>query len=194
VPVAIELEAEWTPSRHPQIDQAQLGVHEVEVVMQAFAGIRPQEGAMRLLVVPGLVGVAGFHRRDDMHQAGMIAAHRKHLGDDVLLADVALGDVLDGNATGTGQLGGAFAHPITKRFGKSRIIKDLDLPRRKKPRHSLRIAGPRQRAGDDNPVVAGEYPGEALAVTLRQALPQPPLPLSRLPASILSCLVPAWPA
>jgi hypothetical protein len=46
VSVAIELEAEWTPSRHPQIDQAQLGVHEVEVVMQAFAGIRPQEGAM----------------------------------------------------------------------------------------------------------------------------------------------------
>src|SRR5467141_2524375 len=111
----------------------------------------------------------------------MGAAHRKHLGDDVLLADVALGDVLDGNASGTGQLGGAFAHPITKRFGKSRIIKDLDLPRRKKPRHSPRIAGPRQRAGDDNPVVAGEYPGEALAVTLRQALPQPPLPLSRLP-------------
>src|ERR1700730_2797809 len=181
VPVAIELEAEWTPSRHPQIDQAQLGVHEVEVVMQAFAGIRPQEGAMRLLVVPGLVGVAGFHRRDDMHQAGMGAAHRKHLGDDVLLADVALGDVLDGNASGTGQLGGAFAHPITKRFGKSRIIKDLDLPRRKKPRHSPRIAGPRQRARDDNPVVAGEYPGEARAVTPLQALPHPPPPLSRLP-------------
>src|SRR6266403_39942 len=156
VPVAIELEAEWTPSRHPQIDQAQLGVHEVEVVMQAFAGIRPQEGAMRLLVVPGLV-------------------------DDVLLAVGALGAVLDGNARGTGHLGGAFAHPITKRFGNSRIIKNLDLPRRKKPRHSPRIAGPRQRAGDDNPVVAGEYPGEALAVTLRQALPQPPLPLSRLP-------------
>ena len=149
---------------------------------------------MRLLVVPGLVGVAGFHRRDDMHQAGMVAAHRKHLGDDVFLADVALGDVLDGHASGTGQLGGAFAHPITKRFGKSRIIKDLDLPRRKKPRHSPRIAGPRQRAGDDNPVVAGEYPGEALAVTLRQALPQPPLPLPTSPASTSSCLVPALPA
>jgi len=85
---------------HPQIDQAQLGVHEVEVVMQAFAGIRPQEGAMRLLVVPGLVGVAGLHRRDDMHQAGVVAAHRKHLGYDVFLADVALGDVLDGHASG----------------------------------------------------------------------------------------------
>src|SRR5258706_12291082 len=66
MPVAIELEAERTPGRHAQIDQAQLGVHEVEVVMEAFAGIRPQEGAVRLLVVPGLVAVAGFHRRDDM--------------------------------------------------------------------------------------------------------------------------------
>src|SRR5260370_41206019 len=111
----------------------------------------------------------------------MGAEKRKRLGDDVLVAEVAIGDVLDGTASGTGQLGGAFAHPITKRFGKSRIIKDLDLPRRKKPRHSPRIAGPRQRARDDNPVVAGEYPGEALAVTLPQALPQPPLPLSRLP-------------
>ncbi len=98
--VAIELQAERTPSRHPQIDQAQLGIDEVEVVMQAFAGIRPQEGAMRLLVVPGLVAVAGFHRRDDMHQAGMVAANGKHLGDDVLLADVVLGKVFDGNASG----------------------------------------------------------------------------------------------
>jgi hypothetical protein len=28
--------------------------------------------------VPGLVGVAGFHRRDDMDQAGMVAAHGKY--------------------------------------------------------------------------------------------------------------------
>src|SRR6266478_4795540 len=146
MPVAIELEAERTPRRHAQIDQAQLGVDEVEVVVQAFAGIRPQEAAMRLFVVPRLVGVAGFHRRDDMDQAGMVAAHA-----------------------------------ITKRFGKSRIVEDPHLPRRKKPRHSLRIAGPGQRAGDDDPVVAGEHPGEALAVTLRQ-LPHPPLLLPVSPA------------
>src|SRR5260370_28535362 len=90
--------------RHAQIDQAQLGVDEVEVVMQAFAGIRPQEGAMRVLVMPGLVGVAGFHRRDDMHQAGTVATDDKHAGDDVLLADVVLGNVFDGNASGTRQL------------------------------------------------------------------------------------------
>ena len=180
--------------RHAQIDQAQLGVHEVEVVMEAFAGIRPQEGAVRLLVVPGLVAVAGFHCRDDMDQAGMVAAGGKHLGDDVLLAEVVLGNVFDDNATSIRQLGGALAHSIPKRFGKSRIVEDPDLSRRKKSRHSLGIAGARQRAGDDDPVVAGEHPGEAPAVTLCQKLPQAPLPLRLSPASILSCLVPASPA
>jgi len=122
--------------------------------MQALAGIRPQESAMRLLVVPGFVGVAGFHRRDDMHQAGMVAADREHLGDDVLLADVLLGSMFDGDAGSTSQLGSAVAHAITERFGKSRVVEDPDLPRREKSRHSL----PRQRAGDDDPVVAREHP------------------------------------
>ncbi len=46
---------------------------------------------MCVLVMPGLVGVAGFHRRDDMHQAGTVATDDKQPGDDVLLADVVLG-------------------------------------------------------------------------------------------------------
>ncbi len=81
---------------------------------------------MRVLVMPGLVGVAGFHRRDDMHQAGTVAADDKHPGDDVLLADVVLGNVFDGNASGTRQLGGALAYSIAKWFGKSRIVEDPD--------------------------------------------------------------------
>ena len=194
MPIAIELQTERAPGRHAQIDQAQLGVDEVEVVMQAFASIRPQEGAMRLLVMPGLVGVAGFHRRDDMHQAGTVATDDKHPGDDVLLADVVLGNVFDGNASGTRQLGGALAHSIAKRFGKSRIVEDPDLPGRKKSRHSLRVTGSRQCAGDDDPVIAGEHSGEALAVTLRQRLTQLPLLLPASPAAILACLVPAAPA
>jgi hypothetical protein len=71
--------------------------------------------------------------------------------------------VFDDNASSTRQLGGAVAHSIPKRFGKSRIVEDPDLSRRKKSRYSLRIAGARQRAGDDDPVVAGEHPGEAPA-------------------------------
>src|SRR6202045_3247990 len=69
--------------------------------------------------------------------------------------------------------------------------KGVPTVRRQPP---LRITGPGQRAGDDDPVVAGEHPGEALAVTLRQHLPQPPLPLPASRAPILSSLVPAWPA
>ena len=98
--VAIELQAERTPSRDAQIDQAQLGVDEVEVIMQAFTGSRAQESAMGLLAVPGLVGGTGFHRRDDMHQAGMVAACGQHLGNHLLLADVAVGNVVDGYMRG----------------------------------------------------------------------------------------------
>src|SRR5271155_820788 len=67
---------------------------------------------MRQLVVPGLVAVAGFHRRDDMDQTGMVAADGEHLGDDVLLADVVLGNVFDGNAGSLSQRGSAVAHAI----------------------------------------------------------------------------------
>ena len=140
--VAIELQAERTPSRHAHIDQAQLGVDEVEVIVQAFTGSRAQESAMGLFAMPGLVGGTRFHRRDDMHQAGMVAACGQHLGNHVLLADVAVGNVLDGNAGSRSQLGGALAHTVTKRLGKSRIVEDTDLPSRKKCRHSLRIARP----------------------------------------------------
>ena len=69
---------------------------------------------VRVLVMPGLVGVAGVHRRDDMHQAGTVATDDKHPGDDVLLADVVLGNVLDGNASGTRQRGGAAARSRTR--------------------------------------------------------------------------------
>src|SRR5262245_57679055 len=74
-------------------------------------------------------------------------------------------------------LGGTLAHAVTQRLGKSRVVEDADLPRRKKGRHSLRVASPRQRAGDDNPVVAGQHPREPFAVTLRQWPLQAGLPL-----------------
>ena len=38
-----------------------------------------------------------------MHQAGVIAASREYPRDDILLADVALGDVLDGDTRGRRQ-------------------------------------------------------------------------------------------
>jgi len=105
--------------------------------MQTFAGVRPQEVTMRAFVVPGLVAVARLHRRDDMHQARMVAAQGKHLGDNVFLANVVLGNVFDGDARRTRQRGGALTHPIPQRFGKSRIVEDPYLPRGKKCGHSF---------------------------------------------------------
>src|SRR5215467_1655830 len=128
-----------------------------------------------------------------MHQAGMVPARGQHRGNYVLLADVAAGNVLDGHAGSRSQLGSALAHTVTKRLGKPWIVEDADLPRREKGRHPRRIARPRQGAGDDDPVVAGEHTSEALAVTLGQQPPQPTLPLHAFDALILPCLVPAWP-
>jgi hypothetical protein len=45
--------------------------------------------------VPGLIGITGFHCRDDVHQIRKVAAARQHLPDNILFADVWLGDVLD---------------------------------------------------------------------------------------------------
>ena len=63
--------------------------------MQTLAAVGAQEGSVRLLVVPGLLGITRLHCRDDVHQTGMIATRRQDLGDDRLLADMAFGDVLD---------------------------------------------------------------------------------------------------
>src|SRR5271167_1805896 len=83
--VAIELQAEWQPGGHPQIDQSECGIDEVEVVVQAFAAVRPHQGPAGRLIMPRSIAVAGFHRRDDVHQPGPGAALREHLGDNVLL-------------------------------------------------------------------------------------------------------------
>src|SRR4029077_14472037 len=73
VTVAVELQAERCPCRHPQIDQAKLGIDEIEIVVETLAAVWPHEGLVRRLVVPRLVSAARLHRRDDMHQAGVFA-------------------------------------------------------------------------------------------------------------------------
>jgi hypothetical protein len=57
-----------------------------------------------------------------MHQAGMLAARFKNLGDDRFLADVALGDVLDGEAGLRRQRRRPLAHPVAQRRGKLRVV------------------------------------------------------------------------
>ena len=127
VAVAVELQAERRPGRHAQIDQAEFGVHEVEVVVQALAAVRPDEGLVRLLVVPGLVGVAGFHGRDDVHQARDVATLRKHARDHIFLADMRLADVLDLTPPASAASDArSLAHAIAQRLGEVRVVEDAD--------------------------------------------------------------------
>jgi len=71
VAIAVDLEPEWTPSRHPHVAQPQLLVDEIDVVVQALAIVRLQVCLVGLLAVPRLVAAAGFHRRQDAHDSGL---------------------------------------------------------------------------------------------------------------------------
>jgi hypothetical protein len=74
VAVAVDLQPERAVRRHAHVDQPQLAVHPVEVVVQALGGVGAQEGAAAGLVVPRLVGRAGLHRRDHVHESRRVAA------------------------------------------------------------------------------------------------------------------------
>jgi hypothetical protein len=166
--VAIELQAERRPGRHAKINQPPLGIHEVEIIMQALAAVRPHIGAVGGLVVPGLVGIAGFHRRNDMHKAGTVAASGEDFRDNLFFADVAFGDVLDRDSGLHRHRRGARAHRIAQRRGKLRIIENPNLVGVEKPRHSLGVAHPRKRPRHHHPIKTGQHRGNPLVVAFRQ--------------------------
>ena len=72
----------------------------------------PREGG-------GLVGIAGFHRRDDVHQTRVVATLAEHPRNNIFLADMRLGDVLDGNARLSGQRYRTVTHAVTQRLANS---------------------------------------------------------------------------
>jgi hypothetical protein len=176
--VAIELQPERTPGWHPQMDQSQLCIHEVEVVVQAFAAVRLEKGLAGLLVVPGLVGVAGLHGRDHMHQAGMIPPLVQYLGDHLFLANVALGDVLDRNPSLARNRRCLLTHSITQRRSKLRVVENAYALRIKNVGHAPRKARPWKRPGNQNTIVAGQHTRDMLAIPFRQRTSHPASPTS----------------
>ena len=174
--IAVELQAERRPGRHAQIDQPEFGVLEVEIIVQALAAVRPDEGLVCLLVVPGLVGIAGFHGRDDVHQTGAVATLLEHARNNIFLTDMRLGDVLDGNSRFGGQRCRTVAHAVAQRLGKLGVVEDADALGIQIPGHPGSIANPRQRAGDHQSVVARKYPADPVVVAFRQRLAHPPPP------------------
>ena len=126
VAVEVELEPERRPGRHAEVAQAEHGVDEVEVVVQALPVLVPEEGLAGRLVVPGLVGRAGLHGREDMDQSGMTSALFQDLLNPVFLADVAVAEELDGQPVVRGELFGMVADLIAERFGELGVVEDAD--------------------------------------------------------------------
>jgi len=80
VPVAVELQAEGRPGGDPEVAQAQVGVDEVEVVVQALRFLPAQEGLSARLVVPGAELRTRLDDGEDVDDARL----RASLGQDVL--------------------------------------------------------------------------------------------------------------
>src|SRR5258707_7197445 len=62
MPIAIELQTERAPGRHPQIDQAQLGVDEVEIAWRHDRGHEDRADRPAGIVTETLAGAADVGR------------------------------------------------------------------------------------------------------------------------------------
>ena len=100
----------------------------------------------------------------------MIAALFQHLRDNVLLADMRFGDVLDHDPCRGGDGCGAVPHAIPQRHRELWVVEDADPVGMKEPRHAIRVADARQRSGNHHSVEAGQNPGDLLTVALNQRL------------------------
>ena len=108
--------------------------------MQALAAGRTHFVPVGLHVVPRLVGIAGFHGRDDMHQARVVTALFQNLGDDAFLADMALRDVFDRDPGCFRHARRRRTHLITQFRGELGILENANAARVEKPRHPVGVA------------------------------------------------------
>ncbi|MCZ2074887.1 MAG: hypothetical protein LC130_07785 [Bryobacterales bacterium] len=168
VAVEVDLQPAGQPRRHPYVAQPQLIVDEIEVVVQTLAVVRPQVRLAALLVVPGLVGRAPLHRREDAHQPGLLPAQGENLLHPVFLPHIALAQKLNLDPVGRRQPLGVLAQLISKRFSKPRVVEDPDLPLVEERRHPLGVADLRQCAEYQHPVPTTQHSRNLILVPFRQ--------------------------
>jgi len=169
VAVAVELQPERRPRRHTQIAQAELLIDEVEVVVQTFAVFVAQRGFAGHLVMPGCEGGAGFHRREDVDQTGVVAPRVQDRADAVFLAEgVGRADKLDLQPVLPRQPLGVLPDLLPQGFNEARIVEQADAVAAQVGCHALGIADTGQRARDDNAVIAGHHARDLRGVAVGQ--------------------------
>jgi len=170
MPVTIELQPKRRPGWHTQITQTQGSVNEVEVVMKALAAIGFQKGSPGLLVMPGLVAVAGFHGREDMHQSGMRTPLLDNLVNAVFFSEILFADKLDFRAVLQSDTFGICANLLPQRFSPLGIVENTNLLLAQKQTHALGVTNTGYGSGQYDSVKTGKNPFDFGAVPLDKVL------------------------
>jgi hypothetical protein len=161
VPVAIELESKRRPGGDAQIAQPQRLIDKVEVVVETFALRHSDIRFSSAFVVPGLIRLARFHCRKNVHQS-WVSAPCLHDGlNAIFLAKaLVLRDELDLDPGSSSDCGSILANRITQRFGKLGVVEDANPLHVQIFRHPFGITDRRKLATDDDAVVAIQHTGD----------------------------------
>ena len=157
VAVAVELEPERGPGGHPEIAQAELGVDEVEVVVEALPVLVAQGGLPGSLVMPGGEGGTWLHGREDVDEAGLITSLLEDSPNAIFLAEgMDRPDELDLQAVLPGDPFSVLSDLVTQGLGEARIVEETNPVQPQVGRHALGEANPGESARDDDPIKARE--------------------------------------
>jgi len=150
--VVVELEPEGSPCGDAGIAQSQIGIYEIEVIMQTFGVHRPEIGFSVFLVVPRLLGTTQFHRRKNVNQAWMLASLSHNFFYPFFLTKAFLADEIDLEAIFICQSLGISPDFLSQRLGSLGIIKDADAVVIQIAGHSCGVANAGDRPGEDHSV------------------------------------------
>ena len=148
--------------------QAQVLVHEIEIIVQALAVIGNQVCLTCLLVVPWLVRRARLHGGKNAHQSRLLAPTGQNLVHPVFLPEVPLADEFDLDTGFSRHLLRVLANPVPERLGELRIVKDPNPSLEQKRGHSPGKTDLRQGTENQHPVPAAQDPRNLRRVPVRQ--------------------------
>jgi len=154
--IEIDLQAKGAPSGDPHIAKSQFLIDKVEVVVQTLAVVGFEESLVSGLVMPGLVGLTGFHGREDVDEPWMDASLLDDLPDSIFFSEVLLSDELDFEAVSLGNVLGIVPQLISERFCETRVIKDTDVVDSEITAHSFSVAEPGHCPLNHYSIKAGE--------------------------------------
>lgn len=190
VTVQAELDTEGRPSGHAQVAEPELGVDEVEVVVQtpAAVGLEKQKIVGERGSHPGLVHIFSAMERCSSFKP----LHDKPSE----RLDVA--DELDRQAVLGAHTLGVVADRLTQRLGEGGVVEDPDVALAQLPRHRLSMRDIGQRSLDEDAVEARDHATDGASLAFGQhgsARQESSILSSRLPGppASRSALVPAMP-